>query len=1251
MNDFQERKRGICPFWNSQNSDGGTMPAIPLLIFAVLAQTAPFPSGNSLSWTADQAVIEECAEGLYSIDLAGFNSQGESGVLLPEKTVMLPVPVNGDVTVRVIPRGVRSLGTVPPIAMSVFEERTETFAEAPLSMLPSDWGGVVDRGTFRRAGYVEVVLNPVIVRNGELLSANLSIELDHTDSSRPETVRGHEGEIFRELFGTNLVWREPQSGAGDSPFWGKPWARINVDTAGVFEITAEMIPEAVGMPSGSFSMITGRGRMMSFDEPALDAFQPRPVPIYIEDGGDGTFNSTDRILFYGRGLSWWGEFMDSHFSNQYDHINTYWLTWGGEGGPFMEVLDGSVTGAPSAGNSYVNRLHFEENQTIAPGYQVFEDQYGWHRIASSVPANYSFATPGVSGGGTMRLHFYIEDGSNINAVVTLNGYQAADTLLQNSGDVVWDFPVNSFQTSGNSMTIQFSSSGHVIYTDWFEAFPQTGYRSWSTICQVPLDREFPSGERRLVSWAQNLGSDAFVCIALSDTAVAVLDIPTGRDFEVPVPDDWNQPVMWVVPGGSFLEPVSVSSASPGRIIETLSSGSTVYIYPDEFSYDMPLFQRGRSDVHMLSLTEIYDEFNGGVRDPNAVRAFFAHTVNSWSEPPDQLVLVGDGHWDSRNFTTEKPCWMDIQTFQFFEGHPICSDHLYTSQTSYGLPEAAVCRIPVSSRTELQLVAQKSAEYADPTEECGTWQSVVLGAGDDERSPKWPQSDETYHTIDSEETMREHVPDRLIPLRNYLIFYDWNSNWKKPECRTDFIENWSKGAVAVFFLGHGSFDQIADEGLLFIEDTDALACGPRMPYAFFGSCDVGLFQNPSNDCIAEEVITSSAGGAIVSSGASCVSNGTTNANFLMEIYDILLQDTQFTIGESQWLGMLNHGAYSANDKRYIIFGDGSLHLALPDTNIVFDDPELYTSQLCEINGSLDSPGLVMLTAWESAQPDSYFTHIEGKLIEYISTPGVFYRGLAPANPDFIASMFVPEVAVTGSLARIRFFAPGQGGGDLMCAYPEDLNYGQGTPGDTIGPDIEMWLSGFRGVVNPTVSGDGVLEAILSDESGINLLPYPGNQLALYIDDSPLDIADWFTYQPGSATTGGILYPLPELQPGDHTLRLRAADNLSNISWQEMTFHLSEESSAGISSFFVYPTPAETVMSFNWIQSSSAPVNINIYSVSGRKIAEMGNLPGESGYNQHNWDLTDEDGDRVASGTYIYVVSAGDSSLSGVATVAR
>ncbi|MEA3266790.1 MAG: C25 family cysteine peptidase, partial [Candidatus Fermentibacteria bacterium] len=841
----------------------------------------------------------------------------------------------------------------------------------------------------------------------------------------------------------------------------------------------------------------------------------------------------------------------------------------------MDTVDGSLTGAPSAGTSYVNRLHFEQNQTLAvsDGSSRTDDMYAWNRISSSSSATayYSFTSPGTTGSGTVRVSLAVAEGSSLRFTATVNGSVMADTIKAGSGTLVWEFPVTGLKASVNSLALRIdktagSRASFVVYTDWLEVFPETGFKSWSSQCEVPLDRLIFNQQRKAISWAQNLSDESFVCMVLSDTAVVRIDIPGGNDFEVDMPDNWVEPVLWVVPGGSYKEPVSVAPASPGGIIETLTSGNTVYIYPDQFASDMPLFTRGRSDVVLLSLTEIYDEFNGGVRDPGAVRAFFHHALKHWTTPPDQLVLVGSGHFDPRGFTTEKPCPMDIILYRFYETLPVCSDFLYSVTEESTFPQAAVSRIAVESRTELQLVAQRSSEYSDLSQESGTWQSVVLGAADDERHPLHPTSDETYHTIDAEEIMASVVPSRFVPVRHYLINWDWNSNWNKPEARQDYIETWSRGALVSFYLGHGGFDQIADEGLLFIEDVDLLSCGPRKPYAFFGSCDVGVFQNPSYYCMAQKITAVAGGGAIVASGAACGSYGSSNAAYLTRIFNHMLLEPQYSIGECQWLGLVD-GGFTSNDKTYIIFGDGSLNLALADSGFSVTDPDMFTSELCEIDGSLDRDGLVMLTAWESAVVDSYYTHNSSYLIEYISTPGVFYRGLAQASPDFSAEMFVPSFARVGDLGRVRYFAPGPGGGSLACSYPLPVSPGIAS-GDEEGPEMEIWLSGFRGVEHPSVSGSVVFEAALEDSSGINLLPYPGAQLALYIDDSPVDVSEFFTYDPGSATSGRIVYPLPELQPGDHVLRLRASDNVANISWEETTFHLTDSSSPLIEQLFVY-----------------------------------------------------------------------------------
>ncbi len=91
-----------------------------------------------------------------------------------------------------------------------------------------------------------------------------------------------------------------------------------------------------------------------------------------------------------------------------------------------------------------------------------------------------------------------------------------------------------------------------------------------------------------------------------------------------------------------------------------------------------------------------------------------------------------------------------------------------------------------------------------------------------------------------------------------------------------------------------------------------------------------------------------------------------------------------------------------------------------------------------------------------------------------------------------------------------------------------------------------------------------------------------------------------------------------------------------------FHLLDSSTRVIEKLFDHPTPASTVMSLNCTQSMGGPVSISIYTVSGRRIVSIGNLPAQTGYNQYQWNLLDADNDAV---------SAGDSEKTGAATVLR
>ena len=138
-----------------------------VIVLAALTGFQTASLSDHLVWSVDDVVIEQVDEGLFGVTVPGFSDAGEDLVMLPERTVILPVPPGENVLVRVVPSGVRSLGAVPAIAtLELGEDGCERYNPTDLSSLQSSWGESVSTGTFRRAGYVSVRLNPVIVQNG-----------------------------------------------------------------------------------------------------------------------------------------------------------------------------------------------------------------------------------------------------------------------------------------------------------------------------------------------------------------------------------------------------------------------------------------------------------------------------------------------------------------------------------------------------------------------------------------------------------------------------------------------------------------------------------------------------------------------------------------------------------------------------------------------------------------------------------------------------------------------------------------------------------------------------------------------------------------------------------------------------------------------------------------------------------------------------------------------------------------------------
>jgi hypothetical protein len=203
-------------------------------------------------------------------------------------------------------------------------------------------------------------------------------------------------------------------------------------------------------------------------------------------------------------------------------------------------------------------------------------------------------------------------------------------------------------------------------------------------------------------------------------------------------------------------------------------------------------------------------------------------------------------------------------------------------------------------------------------------------------------------------------------------------------------------------------------------------------------------------------------------------------------------------------------------------------------------------------------------------------------------------------------------------------------------------------DSTGPQITLGLVGRE----TFVSGDPVLpsdELVLTieDPSGINLAGGLGHGITLEIDgvsEQMVSLTDQFEYERDNHTRGSLSYPLSDLSAGRHSFTARAWDNANNSTSVVFSVDVVESSSLQIANLLNYPNPMADRTTFYF--QLTQPVNsfsLEIFTLAGRKIWGV-SRPGlaADSYPNGAWELTwdgrDYDGDRVATGVYIYKASA-------------
>ncbi|HXF48553.1 MAG TPA: type IX secretion system sortase PorU [Verrucomicrobiae bacterium] len=1063
-----------------------------------------------------------------------------------------------------------------------------------------------------------------------------------------------------------------KAAAFSSPFGqSSNWVKVIFSENGIYRIDRNMLA-AAGVSVTSIDPRTIR--MFCQGGRALPAFNNIPRPqwheLTIEVAGeqDGIFDAGDQIRFYGWSAEGWDyDTLSGAFSfgkNNYTTAQVFWLTWGGTfAGSALRAgsQDVTPTGTSPVVTSFPARFHLESDRLLATdNLGEISDYYNWYGGKGTNQSYFfnlpemvaGFDTVGVkhlSAGVSLRVNgvsaFPIgpslgltrfETGAlktGLNRVdLTLgtmgNGFSHFDFLeAQYSRTPAYSAPLFEFETPSSPGMVEFQIGGS-----------PANFVLWDV-----TNRLVPAvltGGVRDGSGVLSFDVDA--------TAKRLFVLTSTADYKTPTLSWQRQP------------PVDLTVAN--------TQGEFILIAPAAFRSALSGYAAHRAsvsglDVQQIDVEQIYNNFSGGLPDPVAVRDFLKFARENWSDPKPRFVLLaGDATYDFRNIlgtgtVNFVPPFIVDQAFDASSN----SDEGFLYFGNPGILDSAdqfldmtIARWPVKNVSELQIIADKIRNY-EASPEYGNWRNRVTLVADDEFAGA--SQTQGFHTSQAEEMANRHLPFVFDRNKIYLFDYPFDGLRHKPEAEEAIVKAWNEGHLLIDYIGHGNPNVWAHERVFKREeDVPRLFNGGRLPLVYAASCEINTFVEPLAEGMGEDLMKNPNGGAVAVIAAVRVVFAGANTDLNNKVFDLLFASDSLSIGEAFYLAKLLRQP-NTNDRRYLLFGDPAMHLARPAHNIRLSAPDsLSALEVSLVSGEITDTAGNVLTGFNGTVALSVFDGLRFKShplagapeirVDYALPGNMIYRGEASVSAGSFQLQFVvpKDIGYGSRTGRISAYAWNNAGDAAGNRDSIPLSGSALASTDTAGPAIRLVTVGGASLKPGEPVSTGVtLRVLLEDSSGINITGDPAHTITAEFDfpsGISFDLTGIFRYEAGSFSRGEAAFTVPELPAGPHTLRIKAWDGANNSAVLEMPLEVVAAEKLKLAGVLNYPNPMKDMTNFCYTLSAAADeVVVEIFSLAGRAIRTIRSTATRAGYNfDTTWDGRDNDGDRVASGVYIYKIRA-------------
>lgn len=1097
----------------------------------------------------------------------------------------------------------------------------------------------------------------------------------------------------------------------DSVLANGNWFKFSVDTTGVFRIDRTLLQQ-IGIQPDNVDprkiQIYGNGGQMLPE--ANSGFRYEDLAenaIYIEGESDGSFDSSDFILFYGKGPHDWNLIPSSgtarHRQNIYSDKAYYFITVGAENGKRIQNSP-EITDASTVQITTFDDFIFYEQETL----NLFAAGRRWLGEEFSVENQRTFDIPfpNVTNGTdiTVTVRAVAVSALNSSMSVSANGQDLFNLTFtgNNPGslilasDRVLSGSLNGL-SDNVSITLDYSNQGNPsakAYLDYIELSGtkdliasdfQFGFRSFEA-----------ANASGIVEYEiQNASSIAQVWDVTDITDVTSIANQSSTNFSFKANGGSLREYIVLHNNDYYTPEALTNNRVENQNLHALQDINYLLITREEL---VPQAQRLTNyheensgiSTQIVVLEDIYNEFSSGSPDLTGIRDFIKYLYDNNSTPEGQLkyvCLFGDGSYDYKDRIRDNnnivPVYESEQSYSLAFSYvsddffAMMEDNEGTMSPSHSL-DLATGRIPVNTPSEAQIVVDKILnDYS--LQSLGDWRNTVTLVTDDIDAT----SDISIQSGVEEiaDNIKANKPIFNVNKIYADAFVQQNSagGERYPDVQEAITTAIERGTLVFDYFGHGGEDGFAQERFLTVPQVQDFQNINTLPLFITVTCEYSRFDNPSRITAGELTFLNPNGGAsamITTAREVFISVG---QNFNNQLISNLLEfnGQDFTIAEA----LVETKNNVTNFQKFFIyyFGDPAKELAIPEPNI----------QITRMNGVDVTQSLDTLKALSRVNFDGIVTDNNNNLLSdfngrlsatvfdkpidkttldnnnfgvnlvFDSQESKLFRGQSTVeNGAFSFEFIVPrDVRIAFGNGKLSFYAENEISD--RAGYNNDIIVGginENAPSDTEGPTINLFMNDESFIDGGNTNTSPNLIANLADPSGINTsVTAVDHDIVAILDgdeSNPIILNDFYETELDDFTRGKVVFKLRNLSVGPHTLKLKAWDTYNNSSESMINFVVVSDASLTLDNVLNYPNPFVNYTEF-WFNhnkpNESLEVQVQIFTISGKLIKTINQQVLTTGNLSRsiNWNGLDDFGNKIGKGVYVYKLKV-KSTISNIST---